>query len=155
MEKAVARTEVSLYKDRLEVVFKDVGDWLKGSALDMSREEITIVEDVTGEYSVDKLILKKDGQKIAEIIPVGTCILGANGRIDIVGKEDRLILVDLNEGGPGVTVSGSGSTQVRKFYKGIESDGWYWIDRSSSRGYKVNEDVLKNLISEASGYVFE
>jgi uncharacterized protein YodC (DUF2158 family) len=148
--------EIKRFKASLESLFKDIERWIVEFGLIVLKEEIKITEEASGEYCVEKLIIKKNDGFLAEVVPIGAWILGANGRVDIVGNEDRIILVDLNEGGPSMSISDGETEQrhVRKFFKGIDEAGWYWIDRSTSHGYKITKDVFINLLSEASGYDF-
>jgi hypothetical protein len=40
-----------------------------------------------------KLIINQDGEILAKFIPVGLLIIGAEGRVDLVGKSGKEILV--------------------------------------------------------------
>lgn len=155
----ITTNELDIYKSKLATLFTDIRKWVSDFGLEILQEEIRIEEEAIGEYFVDKLIIKLDNKPIAEIVPVGAWILGANGRVDIIGNVDRIILVDLNEGGPKATITISdGSTKQlnsKPFYKGIDEAGWYWIDRSTSRGHRVKKDEFIQLLSEASGHDFE
>ena len=86
-----------------------------------------------------------------------TALRRANGRIDIKGPHDKIILVDLDAGGPTTTrtttTEDGPSTRTRHFYKGIDTPGWYWIDnRASSRGHKLDRDLFLNLLAEVSDH---
>ena len=51
------------------------------------RNQTSINEDPYGQYNAPTLVLKlHDGKHLAEVIPFGAAVLGAMGRIDIVGE---------------------------------------------------------------------
>jgi len=102
-------------------------------------------------------ISDRDGNLLAEIVPIGTHILGANGRIDLRGRYDKAIVVDLNEGGPkliSTVTDGSNVTKrTKKIYRGIDQAGWYWIDRAAQpKGHVLTKELFLGLLSQVSDY---
>lgn len=61
-----------------------------------------ITEEQLGKYNVEtmRIGLQGDGNAQAELVPVGTFVIGARGRVDLVGptgKTVKLLLVNKNE----------------------------------------------------------
>ena len=111
---------------KVENLFAEIKQWIADTELVTSLIEIEISEEAFGVYKSSKLLLKnKDGRDVAEIIPIGASILGANGRVDIKGLYDSVIIVDLNKGGPSVITTQYDSeakpvsAKTTYFYRGI------------------------------------
>lgn len=147
--------ELQSFLGKVSQLFSEMESWCASENLAFQKIPISISEEAYGHYETEQLkITTKDGKHIADVTPIGASILGANGRIDIKGPHDKIILVDLNAGGPTATVIEDGvSTRTRHFYKGIDTPGWYWIDnRASSRGHKIDRDLFLNLLAEVSDH---
>jgi hypothetical protein len=148
-------TELQSFLGKVHRLLSEMESWCASENLSSQRTPISISEEEYGHYNTDQLkISTKAGKHIADVTPIGASILGANGRIDIKGPHDKIILVDLDAGGPTATVIEDGvSTRTRHFYKGIDTPGWYWIDnRASSRGHKLDRDLFLNLLAEVSDH---
>ncbi|MGG1655864.1 MULTISPECIES: hypothetical protein [Geobacillus] len=74
--------------------------------LSVKRENIKIQEELLGEYTTEKWQLHFPDQ-IVMIEPVGKEVIGANGRIDMIGKNEtvKFLLVDQQALSPNITVS--------------------------------------------------
>ena len=151
-------TELQSFLEKVHQLFSEIKSWCASENLSSQRTPISISEEEYGHYTTDQLkISTKAGTHIADVTPIGASILGANGRIDIKGPHDKIILVDLDAGGPTTTrtttTEDGPSTRTRHFYKGIDTPGWYWIDnRASSRGHKIDRDLFLNLLAEVSDH---
>jgi hypothetical protein len=144
---------------QVETLFSEIKQWATNADLTVSSVEITIEEEAFGSYSTSKLLIKnKQGREIAQIIPIGASILGANGRIDIKGLYDSEIIVALNKDGPKMVTTirddngNETGTKTKYFYKGIDEDGWYWIENKRDKGYRLNAQLFFELLSEISDY---
>lgn len=143
---------------KVEILLGNIEKWSAEQGLTSTRSEITITEEAPGSYTAQKLSLKNtSGEHLAEIVPVGAWILGANGRVDIIGPHDEAILVDLNVGGPTITTTTVMDDRTEKhtkqFYRGIDEAGWYWIEsKVSSKGHKLSKDLFLDLLAEVSNY---
>lgn len=147
------------YVSRLEALYSDVAKWVKGAGLKFSRGQIEIREEIPGSYSVPTLvILDADGNKLADLLPVGAWLIGAEGRVDLVGLMDRNSLVYLETGGPSITTrikAGDGGSEElsRPLFKGVEHPGWYWIaDTRLGRARPVTKELFLDLLREVSDY---
>jgi hypothetical protein len=110
----------------------------------------------SGRFMSEKGVNTQENKPIAEIIPVAAWVVGANGRIDIRGIYDNIILLHLNQGGPAITTTirdGKRVTsQTNPIYRGITEAGWYAIDRRTSKGHKFNKQTLFDVLLEVSDY---
>jgi hypothetical protein len=125
----------------------------------MQEEEMVIHEKAPGKYTVNKLIILDDNDnRIAELVPIGAWIIGASGRVDLIGKLDRVTIVDLEKGGPTLTTSiTEGGKQeenkTRYLYKGVDHEGWYWIENTRlGRIYALDQKLFFDLLAEVSDY---
>lgn len=143
---------------KIEKLLEEMESWCTSAKLAFNRSTISISEEAYGTYKTEQLTISTlSGAHIADVIPVGASILGANGRVDIKGPYDQIILVDLNVGGPSITttitVGDQKQTHSRHFYKGIDEPGWYWIEsQMNSRGHKLDRELFLNLLAEVSDY---
>ncbi len=149
---------VTTFVDSVNNLFSEIESWIAQSNLKGTRQETEISEEASGKYKVNKLTLTdKDGKRIAEILPVGTFIIGGNGRVDLNGTIDKAIIVSLEAGGPSMTttttVGGQAETRTTRFYKGIENQGWYWIeDKRRGKANLFTKELFTELLREVSDY---
>ena len=153
------KNEIADFTNEVERLLSEIESWVQAENLLSARSSISVSEEALGRYTVSKLELNtQDGKKLADLVPIGTRILGANGRIDLRGPYDNAILVHLNKGGPTVTTTinaGTPEAQTRTipFYRGIGHAGWYWIDRTSNhQGHAIDKECFLNLLSQVSDY---
>jgi len=152
--------QVKSFVESVNIFFTEIESWISSSHLKSILQEIEISEEYSGRYKVSKLTLQDEsGKKIAEFIPVGAFIIGGNGRIDMNGIIDKAIIVNLEGGGPSVTatvaVGEHSETSKNTFYKGIDKQGWYWIE--NGRRGKANffdKHLFIELLQEVSDYEF-
>lgn len=150
--------EVKSFIDSVNRLFSEVEAWIASTKLKGTRQEIEISEEASGKYKVDKLTLVDEGgKKMAELLPIGTFIIGGNGRIDLNGTIDKAIIVNLEVGGPSMstTISVGGQTETRttSFYKGIDKQGWYWIeDKRRGKANLFTRELFSELLREVSDY---
>jgi hypothetical protein len=71
----------------------------------------TITEDFIGEYEVKDLILQVVDEKVT-LSPKGTNVVGATGRVDLVGEMGTITLVLQSKGRWGVVVSRSPTLRI-------------------------------------------
>ena len=78
----------ALYKD----IKKYMGTLLRDKTVSLSRSEKIIVEEYLGEYSVVELTLYVGDERVV-FSPKGRNIVGASGRVDMIGEMGRKTLV--------------------------------------------------------------
>jgi hypothetical protein len=76
-----------------DMVTKDfLGDLLKDGSVHAAQSEIDICEEFLGQYRVPKLILQVGDERV-EFLPKGRNIVGAAGRVDLIGEMGQYTLV--------------------------------------------------------------
>lgn len=147
----------ALFLTHVNNLLSSMESWAMAEGLKVSKSEVELNEEVYGRYLAPKItILHPDGSMLAEITPIGASVLGANGRVDMQGYADKVILLDLDAGGPvrhPKHLAGSPEPQTRPLFRGIGSAGWYWIEnRVSSKGHKLGREVFFDLLAEVADY---
>lgn len=66
--------------------------YLEADQIQVEREKIVISEEFLGSYEVDKLTIRIGDEKIVAK-PIGRNLIGASGRVDLIGVRGRLRLV--------------------------------------------------------------
>lgn len=146
------------YLNRVKELLTEIEQWSAAKGLCTERGNLALNEEDYGHYQVETLrIFTPDKVKIAELIPVGASIIGAKGRVDLMGTIDQEILVDWEKGGPGfvstVTINNHEETQTRYLYRGVDDPGWYWVEsRKLNRAYKLDKRLFFDLLLAVSDY---
>ena len=151
---------LNFFRTEVNNLYAEIKKWISETNLKCDESTIKINEKNSGEYEINKLTLstKEEATIIAEIQPIGAWVIGANGRIDIKGVHDRIIIVHLNEGGPSLNSTtndalGHSETHKRNFFKGINEAGWYWIEHKlSSKGHKLTPELFFYILDDISDY---
>ncbi len=142
------------YLKNISLFYTMVAEWANNKSFFFKEVQHNIHEKASGEYTTKKLLVYKEkNNQIAEICPVGAWIIGANGRIDLIGNFDQQILIYLKknkpaENSPPISINQEGS---HFFHKGVDQDGWYWIeDKKLGKAHAVNKDLFFDLLAEVS-----
>lgn len=82
----------SLY-DQIQIWTSDP-DWLSqlGTPVEIKRNTITLHEDRSGPYDAEELILSYQGRHM-KVRPKARWVVGADGRVDLIGTEGPFILL--------------------------------------------------------------
>ena len=166
MSTLVDEQDVALddYRERIEQLYAAVKAWCTDWNLKHTGRQTSINEERHGLYEAPVLILSDaENQRLAELVPFGESVLGAHGRVDLLGVAGRREkLVYLLKGGPTlttrITTGEHGKTAIRtqQLYRGVDSDGWYWVsDGPIRRAYRLNQEVFGDLLSAVTGDEFK
>jgi hypothetical protein len=116
-------TQISEWRYYLDRLYDQVeNDWLadyrKNGSIQCSYSTKTIFEEFSGDYDVKCLNIIFRNQKIY-FDPLGTMLIGAKGRVDVLGKNGKasLILVDSDLNAPRADVRIFTSENERKEYE--------------------------------------
>lgn len=149
--------EVEFFIHAVDSLFTEIQSWLAETNLEGMQEETKISEEACGTYALKKMVVEDKGKKkIAEFLPVGAFIIGGDGRVDMVGRIDKAILVHLGKDAPMNTQMMDGDSTETKtvpFFEGVERPGWYWIE--NARRGKANlftRELFIELLREVSDY---
>jgi hypothetical protein len=142
----------------VQSLFAEIEPWASAKGLHVKRDSVQLNEEAYGAYQADTLqILTETGQKIAEFVPIGASIIGAKGRVDLVGTIDSVILADWDKGGPSImTAIDDGATKhsnTVKVYRNVGDAGWYWVEsRKLARAHRFDERLFFDLLPSVSDY---
>lgn len=156
MEEPSITERVDRYKKSLSMLYDEISQWVaeRKWRVDKTRDEI--FEPRPGKYEVDKLkIVDENGADLAEVLPGGAWIIGADGRADLKGPVEKEILVYWEEGAPIVNPSEEGQSSEHgkkwRLFKGAEKEGWYWIeDRTRGKAHPLTKELFMDLVDEVS-----
>ena len=148
------------YISKIEQLYSEIEKWIEQKSFVAQKGEVEINEEVPGRYKAPALSIQdQEGEQIAELRPVGAWIIGAEGRVDIVGLLDRNSLVYMKPGGPHISTSvtvaqeKTRKQQSKPLFKGVEQAGWYWIEsKRRGRACLLTEQLFLDLLSEVSDY---
>lgn len=146
------------YQFRVKQLFSCVEAWALTKFLQTEYGDVQLNEEAYGSYKIQTLKLFAPGQRqIAELVPVGASIIGAKGRVDLVGMLDQHILVDWDQGGPmvmaHVITEGQDTRKPRQLYRDVTEAGWYWVEsRKLARAYPLDSKTFFDLLFAVSGY---
>jgi hypothetical protein len=149
------------YLTRTVALLADIKRWVADFSLCIECGETSINEERHGHYQAPTLIMRDtQGKLIAEVIPFGEAILGAWGRVDVVGEYGkREKIVYLSAGGPTMTMQvqvGEAEESTRRLYRGVDAEGWYWVSpHPIRRAYPLTCEVFADLLSAVSGHEFQ
>lgn len=140
----------------VKTLYQQIEHWGASKGLQFTRENIQLNEEAYEPYTAEKLsVLDTEGKTIAEFIPKGASIIGAKGRIDLVGNVDSVILVDWDQGGPHFTTTIDDGinkdTQTVPVYRSVDEAGWYWVEsRKLARAHRFDACLFFDLLPSVS-----
>lgn len=144
-------------------LFDSIRDYLashiKDGSIEYKSSTIEMYEELLGKYEIEKhdIII---GNKTIELIPIGTILLGAKGRVDMKlgSRICRLVLVNKDQTEPRInfSISINGIPETKKEeIKTPESIEWEWKISTlppTIQYFPLNEESFKDALMEiASG----
>ncbi|WP_141698900.1 hypothetical protein [Candidatus Marithrix sp. Canyon 246] len=147
LENKTADDKIQLYLTRVEQLYRSIQQWLTDENLIIESHTVETTEKL-GTYKIIQLSIKTPtGKWIALVKPNGASVIGGEGIIEIegllAGKEYLLYMRK-----PHLKMDVS-------LYKGINQDGWYWIeDTRRNLAHKLDKSLLLDIITLVSDYEF-
>jgi hypothetical protein len=140
------------------IVYIWLKDYISKGMVQVARKTKTIHEEFSGEYEAPALDIIFAG-KTVRLDPIGTMLIGAKGRVNLIGKNGTatLILVDKKLDGPNIQVKMFTSKKERKDYeekkkteqpKEVE---WEWkvlLKAEYMRYVELDEDAFFDIIMD-------
>jgi hypothetical protein len=154
--------KVRQYQERVTAFMAQAQAWCAAHGLVTDEVAAELVEEGLPKYSAASLhILTADRKHVAELLPTGSAIIGALGRIDLRGALARHAF--LFQTGAGPSISSSATTTDGKttsdtpqpMISGIAGDGWYWYEAFVRRAKRVDESLFLDLLTDVSDYEFQ
>jgi len=151
--------KAKLYVDRVRELLTQVRGWCEERQLNIWSDSTELNEELMPKYSAPKLAIStNDGLTIARIVPMGAAIIGAQGRVDLIGQFSRHAFLYHVGMGPTVAVTvgtmRAGDPLRKPILSGVDGDGWYWIEASVRRAKQVEEELFIELLTDVSDYEF-
>ncbi len=151
---------LNFFRTEVNNLYSEIKQWISETNLRYEESTIRLNEKNCDEYEINKLtLITEENATPIEIEPIGAWVIGANGRIDIKGQWDRIIIVHLNKGGPFGNIALNNDdgnpldAKKRPFFKEINEAGWYWFEHKlSSKGHKLTSELFFDILADVSGY---
>lgn len=150
------KKRVREYTKRLQDLYIQVKKWLAGRPVRFIDKDVNITEMIPGVYQAPALEIRSDKDALmATLEPVGAWIIGALGRVDLKGKSETVNLLYLAKGGGSIhskiTTRGDEEKRSAPLFRGVEHDGWYWIENARlGRVRSLDAELFLDLLSEIS-----
>lgn len=152
-----ARQRIKHLRADLAQLFSSVRKWLRATPISITSRDVELNEELVGRYEAPMLSLTIAGGHVAELRPIGLSIVGAKGRVDMVGALDSVSLLSLS---PGAAITWTVATAdrvldraARPLFEGVDKAGWYWIeDVQTGRAREIDESLFLELLARVSDY---
>jgi hypothetical protein len=153
-----ARDEWLRRLDELHAKIKSfLTKYVRSGQITIGFVQVILNEENIGQYEAPQMVLKIGGQEV-DLVPVGTLLIGAKGRVDVIGPAGQagILLVDKRASGPTrlvhVTVGLGGKTpQPPKKRAGKVEWEWKIVTRPPERRFiEITRESLFRLIMEVS-----
>lgn len=151
------RDEWIAYLDEFyKTVEEFLSEYLESGKINYEYSEKKIIEDYIGEYSV-KVLQIKFGPHTIKLEPIGTNLIGAKGRVDLMGANGKVkfVLVDKSSSGPRIKmtvwVNGEKPPEKEEEKKDIE---WGWKIATPPPSIKyidLQQDTFFDSLMEVAG----
>jgi hypothetical protein len=141
-----------VYLQRVHQFYQNIQNWLTPENLRLTTHDVEVAEDFGQYLGISLAIQTVAGERLAELKPLGSAAILAEGLIEVTGWLDHDYVMYLLTGGP-TFIDPAGMTH--SFYPGIEEEGWYWINRLHSVPLLLKKPSLLQLITWVSDYEFD
>lgn len=97
---AVVRYRGEWWPRRVHELLEEIAGWIKplldGGTLVFEKRKIPLYEEALGSYEIESAKVRL-GTKTLSIVPVGTFVIGAFGRVDVTGPNGKVTWLLLGE----------------------------------------------------------
>jgi hypothetical protein len=144
------KERVKKYLSSLKELFSELKQWAEQDGLSVLESEVVIDEPRPGKYKASKLtVFDPEGKAMAEVVPIGAWIIGADWRVDVVGHLESENLVYWASGAPEVepAYEHPAFKDRNRLFKGASESGWYWIEsKRLGRAKPLDKELFMDLI---------
>lgn len=141
---------LEVYLNNVKELYASVDVWLSEKNLSFEEVEHEIDEEKFGTYKTSKMIIDLPEKNItlANLCPVSASVIGADGRVDLIGDYDQQILLYLTPNKPDGTIE-------KMPYKEVKKNGWYWIeDYRRAKANLIEKKLFFELLEAVSDHEF-
>jgi hypothetical protein len=147
------------YVQRVATFLQEVSGWCRDHELTVEYGAVTLREELVAPYEAASLKISKDAASLAKLVPVASRVIGAQGRVDLVGRLARHPLLYYFENGLTLWTKNEAdekpeSSAPKRKYLGADGEGWYWIEAGIRRPKLVNKSLFLDLLTDVSDYEF-
>lgn len=147
-----------VFTQRVNALLADVVTWCGARGFQIEHTSRTLNEEEVGRYDVPALRISWEGLRVGEVVPIGSRIIAADGRVDLVGRMLSHELLFVVGKGPAyktyTIVNGKECSVMRPLLRDINGDGWYWVESTLRRARRVDEALFMDLLTDVSDYDF-
>ena len=154
--------KVRQYQECVTAFMAEAQAWCDTHGLVTDEITVELLEEGLPKYSATGLhILTAERKRLAELLPTGSAIIGALGRIDLRGALARHPFLLQTGTGPSISISSTTpdgkttSDTPLPLISGIRDDGWYWYEAFVRRPKRVDESLFLDLLTDVSDYEFQ
>jgi len=147
-----AKSKQQIYLQRANQLYSNIRIWLQDEPLILENGNMA-VQSALGHYQAVRLSMKtENGETLANLFSKGTSVLLGEGLIEMEGAVGTESIIYMLKDGLIIT---DRYGKDRLMYKGINEDGWYWIEDSyRNKAHLMNKILIKELITLVSDYEF-
>ena len=140
------------YVQRVNQLYAKMRNWLQDEPLILENANMDVIEAL-GHYKASRLSIKTEkGETIADLFSKGTSVLLGEGLIEMEGRVGTESIIYMLKDGLIIT---DRYGKDRPMYKGINQNGWYWIEDSyRNKAHLMNKALFFDLITLVSDYEF-
>lgn len=155
--------KVTAYQERVSAFMEQARVWCTSHGLRVECLPAVIIESCAPKYLAPSLrILNEQSDAlVAELLPTGSAIIGALGRIDLKGRFARHALLyqigNVSQNSTNAALSDdTTSRETRRLaYSGHAGDGWYWREAWIRKAKLVDEELFLELLTDVSDHEFQ
>ena len=146
------KTIQQIYLQRVNQLHTNMKNWLQNEPFILENDNIEVMEAL-GHYQAVRLSIKtENGDTLANLFPKGTSVLLGEGLIEMEGTVGTESIIYMLKDGLIIT---DRYGKNRPMYKGIDEDGWYWIEDSyRNKAHLINKTIFLDLLTLVSDYEF-
>ena len=145
-----SKVVLETYLNNVEALYSSIRAWSSEKKFSFKESEHQLNEERFGLYKTTKMginLLEKN-IRLGELCPVSASVLGADGRVDLIGDFDQLIFLYLMP-------EKTDGTVKEVPYKGVKQNGWYWIeDYRRAKAHLIEKDLFFELLEVVSDHEF-
>ncbi len=141
-----------IYLQRVNQLYTNMKNWLQNEPFILETGNMEEIEAL-GHYQATRLSIKTEkGEILANLFPKGTSVLLGEGLIEMEGTVGTESIIYMLKDGLIIT---DRYGKNRPMYKGINEDGWYWIEDSyRNKAHLINQTISLDLLTLVSDYEF-
>ncbi len=151
--------KVENFLNKIRELYNQIENFVNKYDLKYKYDDISLYEEYAGKYWTQEMYISKDGEFLFKLKPIGAYIIGADGRVDIIGKFDSKVIIYLEKlyKMEFATSTESGdkkecvSPSTVSLYDGYEGPGWYFSgDRKKI--LPLNNQNICSVLEEISEF---